>query len=243
MRNRRRQRARRARERRGCCPPQPRRGGTTGAAVDNPMHSGSADCRHENPRPARRHLDTGSARGLWGSLKVVAGAASPEDASTVMWLACASTSARRRFNKRGRPANVPSPPPRPCDDVGQVVVHDVPRGYHSPRLCATTTLAFASAPGLCRRAVTAFCSRGLISWRLLPAGSKLCRQFGGRPGPNSEMRGVPDVAFQASSGRVPRLYDRARDYGVGHGCGGAQSLQCGLVRRRWHELQRAQWQG
>src|SRR5437764_1120530 len=58
-------------------------------------------------------LGYGISRGLLvGSLRLLLVPPSPEDASTVMWLACASTSARRRFDNEAVPANVPSPAPR-----------------------------------------------------------------------------------------------------------------------------------
>src|SRR2546426_12717218 len=58
-------------------------------------------------------LAYGISRGLLvDSLRLLLVPPSPEDASTVMWLACASTSARRRVNNEAVPANVPSPAAR-----------------------------------------------------------------------------------------------------------------------------------
>lgn len=62
----------------------------------------------------------------------------------------------------------------------------------------------------------------------LPPGSTFTGSSAGAPGPNSNMRGVPDIAYQASARTGVLIYDTEPDTkGSGVGCGGASPCSSG----------------
>jgi subtilase family serine protease len=63
----------------------------------------------------------------------------------------------------------------------------------------------------------------------LPAGSTFTGSSVGAPGPNSNMRGIPDIAYQASSrtGVLVYMTESATDNASGTGCGGANPCSSG----------------
>jgi subtilase family serine protease len=74
----------------------------------------------------------------------------------------------------------------------------------------------------------------------LPAGSSYVGSSVGAPGANSNMRGVPDVALQASARTGTLVYmTEPATTTSGTGCGGANPMQYWLVRCAWHQLQSA----
>src|SRR5207244_11526096 len=78
----------------------------------------------------------------------------------------------------------------------------------------------------------------------LPAGSSYVGSSVGAPGPNSEMRGVPDVAFQASSGTGPLVYmTEPATTASGTGCGGASPCSVGWYVVGGTSCSAPQWAG
>src|SRR5437899_902329 len=78
----------------------------------------------------------------------------------------------------------------------------------------------------------------------LPAGSSYVGSSVGAPGPNSEMRGVPDVAFQASSGTGPLVYmTEPATTASGTGCGGANPCSVGWYVVGGTSCSAPQWAG
>jgi subtilase family serine protease len=69
---------------------------------------------------------------------------------------------------------------------------------------------------------------GRPDWQVFPAGSSYTGTSPGAPGPNSDMRGVPDVAYQASS-RTGVLVRLTEPYppGTNNTCGGANPCDPG----------------
>jgi subtilase family serine protease len=79
---------------------------------------------------------------------------------------------------------------------------------------------------------------------VLPAGSSYVGSSMGAPGPNSNMRGVPDVGFQASSGTGPLVY--ATEPGTKRsdsGCGGADPCSAGWYVVGGTSCSAPQWAG
>src|SRR5262249_30907146 len=66
----------------------------------------------------------------------------------------------------------------------------------------------------------------------LPAGSTFVGSSAGAPGPNSNMRGIPDIAYQASSrtGVLVYMTESPTDNASGTGCGGANPCSTGWYR-------------
>ena len=78
----------------------------------------------------------------------------------------------------------------------------------------------------------------------LPAGSSYTGSSVGAPGPNSNMRGVPDVAFQASSGTGPLVYmTEPGTKTSGTGCGGANPCSAGWYVVGGTSCSAPQWAG
>ncbi len=78
----------------------------------------------------------------------------------------------------------------------------------------------------------------------LPAGSSYVGSSVGAPGPNAEMRGVPDVAFQASSGTGPLVYmTEPATTASGTGCGGANPCSVGWYVVGGTSCSAPQWAG
>jgi subtilase family serine protease len=78
----------------------------------------------------------------------------------------------------------------------------------------------------------------------LPAGSSYVGSSVGAPGPNSNMRGVPDVAFQASSGTGPLVYmSEPATTSSGTGCGGASPCSVGWYVVGGTSCSAPQWAG
>jgi subtilase family serine protease len=78
----------------------------------------------------------------------------------------------------------------------------------------------------------------------LPPGSSYVGSSVGAPGPNSNMRGVPDVAFQASSGTGPLVYvSLPGTKGSGAGCGGADPCSTGWYVVGGTSCSSPQWAG
>jgi subtilase family serine protease len=78
----------------------------------------------------------------------------------------------------------------------------------------------------------------------LPPGSSYVGSSVGAPGPNSNMRGVPDIAFQASGGTGPLVYmslPRTKDAGAG--CGGADPCSTGWYVVGGTSCSAPQWSG
>src|SRR6266446_4001050 len=78
----------------------------------------------------------------------------------------------------------------------------------------------------------------------LPPGSSYVGSSVGAPGPNSNMRGVPDVAFQASSGTGPLVYmTEPATTSSGTGCGGADPCSIGWYVVGGTSCSAPQWAG
>jgi subtilase family serine protease len=79
----------------------------------------------------------------------------------------------------------------------------------------------------------------------LPAGSSYVGSSVGAPGPNSNMRGVPDVAFQASARTGPLVYmtESPTDTSSGTGCGGANPCSSGWYVVGGTSCSAPQWAG
>src|SRR6266436_3484315 len=78
----------------------------------------------------------------------------------------------------------------------------------------------------------------------LPPGSSYVGSSVGAPGPNSNMRGVPDVAFQASSGTGPLVYmTEPGTKTSGTGCGGANPCSAGWYVVGGTSCSAPQWAG
>jgi subtilase family serine protease len=79
----------------------------------------------------------------------------------------------------------------------------------------------------------------------LPAGSSYTGTSPGAPGPNSNMRGVPDVAYQASSrtGVLVYLTESRTDTASGAGCGGASPCSTGWYVVGGTSASSPQWAG
>jgi subtilase family serine protease len=78
----------------------------------------------------------------------------------------------------------------------------------------------------------------------LPAGSSYVGSSVGAPGSNSNMRGVPDVAFQASSGTGPLVYmTEPGTTSSGTGCGGANPCSIGWYVVGGTSCSAPQWAG
>ena len=129
------------------------------------------------------------------------------------------------------------------------------------RLCtdATTGLTVdnASPPGVCQSdpgirergwpfsggGYSIFFSRPDFQ-TTLPAGSSYIGSSVGAPGPNSGMRGVPDVAFQASGGTGPLVYmTEPATKTSGTGCGGANPCSVGWYVVGGTSCSAPQWAG
>jgi subtilase family serine protease len=79
---------------------------------------------------------------------------------------------------------------------------------------------------------------------LLPPGSSYVGSSLGAPGPNSNMRGVPDIAFQASSGTGPLVYmTEPATTRSGTGCGGADPCSIGWYVVGGTSCSAPQWAG
>jgi len=78
----------------------------------------------------------------------------------------------------------------------------------------------------------------------LPAGSSYVGTSVGAPGPNSNMRGIPDIAFQASSGTGPLVYmTEPATTASGAGCGGAEPCSIGWYVVGGTSCSAPQWAG
>jgi subtilase family serine protease len=78
----------------------------------------------------------------------------------------------------------------------------------------------------------------------LPPGSSYIGSSVGAPGPNSDMRGVPDVAFQASSATGPLVYmTEPATKTSGTGCGGADPCSIGWYVLGGTSCSAPQWAG
>lgn len=79
----------------------------------------------------------------------------------------------------------------------------------------------------------------------LPAGSSYTGTSAGAPGPNSNMRGVPDVAYQASSqtGVLVYLTESLSNNASGTGCGGANPCSSGWYVVGGTSASSPQWAG
>src|SRR4029077_8401037 len=78
----------------------------------------------------------------------------------------------------------------------------------------------------------------------LPGGSSYTGSSVGAPGPNSNMRGVPDVAFQASSATGPLVYmTEPGTKTSGTGCGGANPCSAGWYVLGGTSCSAPQWAG
>jgi subtilase family serine protease len=78
----------------------------------------------------------------------------------------------------------------------------------------------------------------------LPLGSSYVGSSVGAPGPNSNMRGVPDIAFQASSGTGPLVYmTEPATTSSGTGCGGADPCSIGWYVVGGTSCSAPQWAG
>jgi len=78
----------------------------------------------------------------------------------------------------------------------------------------------------------------------LPPGSSYVGSSPGAPGPNSNMRGVPDIAFQASSGTGPLVYmTEPATTSSGTGCGGADPCSIGWYVVGGTSCSAPQWAG
>ena len=78
----------------------------------------------------------------------------------------------------------------------------------------------------------------------LPAGSTFVGSSAGAPGPNSNMRGVPDVAFQASSRTGTLVYmSEPATKSSGTGCGGANPCSIGWYVVGGTSCSAPQWAG
>jgi subtilase family serine protease len=78
----------------------------------------------------------------------------------------------------------------------------------------------------------------------LPPGSSYVGSSVGAPGPNSNMRGVPDIAFQASSGTGPLVYmTEPATTSSGTGCGGADPCSIGWYVVGGTSCSAPQWAG
>jgi len=78
----------------------------------------------------------------------------------------------------------------------------------------------------------------------LPPGSSYVGSSPGAPGPNSNMRGIPDIAFQASSGTGPLVYmTEPATTGSGTGCGGADPCSIGWYVVGGTSCSAPQWAG
>jgi len=78
----------------------------------------------------------------------------------------------------------------------------------------------------------------------LPAGSSYVGSSAGAPGPNSNMRGVPDVAYQASSRTGVLVYmTEGATSTSGTGCGGANPCQIGWYVVGGTSSSSPQWAG
>ena len=78
----------------------------------------------------------------------------------------------------------------------------------------------------------------------LPPGSSYVGNSVGAPGPNSNMRGVPDVAFQASSGTGPLVYmSEPGTKTSATGCGGANPCSVGWYVVGGTSCSAPQWAG
>jgi subtilase family serine protease len=78
----------------------------------------------------------------------------------------------------------------------------------------------------------------------LPAGSTYVGSSVGAPGPNSNMRGVPDVAFQASARTGPLVYlSEPATTSSGTGCGGANPCSIGWYVVGGTSCSAPQWAG
>jgi subtilase family serine protease len=79
---------------------------------------------------------------------------------------------------------------------------------------------------------------------VLPLGSTYVGSSVGAPGPNSNMRGVPDIAFQASSGTGPLVYmSEPATTSSGTGCGGANPCSIGWYVVGGTSCSAPQWAG
>ena len=78
----------------------------------------------------------------------------------------------------------------------------------------------------------------------LPAGSTYVGSSVGAPGPNSNMRGVPDIAFQASARTGPLVYmSEPATTSSGTGCGGADPCSVGWYVLGGTSCSAPQWAG
>jgi subtilase family serine protease len=78
----------------------------------------------------------------------------------------------------------------------------------------------------------------------LPPGSTYVGSSVGAPGPNSNMRGVPDIAFQASSGTGPLVYmSLPGTKNSGAGCSGADPCSTGWYVVGGTSCSAPQWAG
>ncbi|HET7047810.1 MAG TPA: S53 family peptidase, partial [Solirubrobacteraceae bacterium] len=80
---------------------------------------------------------------------------------------------------------------------------------------------------------------------VLPPGSSYVGSSAGAPGPNSNMRGVPDVAYQASSrtGVLVHLTESTTNNQAGTGCGGANPCATGWYVVGGTSASSPQWAG
>src|SRR5438309_3848432 len=79
---------------------------------------------------------------------------------------------------------------------------------------------------------------------LLPPGSSYVGSSPGAPGPNSNMRGVPDIAYQASSRTGVLVYlTEANTTASGPGCGGANPCSTGWYTVGGTSASSPQWAG
>ena len=79
---------------------------------------------------------------------------------------------------------------------------------------------------------------------VLPPGSSYAGSSPGAPGPNSNMRGVPDIAYQASSRTGVLVYlTEANNTASGPGCGGASPCSTGWYTVGGTSASSPQWAG
>jgi subtilase family serine protease len=79
----------------------------------------------------------------------------------------------------------------------------------------------------------------------LPPGSSYIGSSAGAPGPNSNMRGVPDIAYQASSrtGVLTYMTESNGNRSTGTGCGGASPCSTGWYVVGGTSASSPQWAG
>jgi subtilase family serine protease len=81
-------------------------------------------------------------------------------------------------------------------------------------------------------------------WQTPPPGSSFTGTSLGAPGPNQDMRGIPDIAYQASSRTGVLVYLTEPDFrGEGPGCGGANPCSSGWYVVGGTSASSPQWAG